>query len=199
MSPVHTCSFVAHPCETMEPNWRSAGTTPTAACDELVGSGQGQPASPLRQRGGLVAAVGGVGWAGRVSRPARTGQNFTHASVSVAWELHHLKHMFSLHLAPWALFPSYTGCWGAWRGPSGTEDLPPGAQCSGGGTQEAAPFPGDRVETHKEAEGPDSRTGKEEGRPGPGALTARRPRRVLCRVSEGASPPSERPGPVQLG
>lgn len=112
-----------------------------------------------------------MGREGFPDQPDR-GRAFTHASLSAAWELHHLKHMFSLHLAPWASFPFIHRLLGGLAGAPALKTCPrvPSAR---GGTQEAAPFPGDRVETHKEAEGPDSRTGKEEGRPGPGALTAR--------------------------
>ena len=90
VSPAPTCSFAAHPCKMMEPNWCSAGTTPTDTSRVTLKPAMSwQPAALLRQQCRGVAAVGGgrVGWARRVSKPARPGQSFTRASASVAWEL----------------------------------------------------------------------------------------------------------------
>lgn len=96
VSPGPTCSFAAHPCEMMEPNWCSAGTTPTDASrvtlkPEMswwgVAGGSLQPRSGSSEGGWQRLGGGRVGWAGRVSKPARPGQSFTRASVSAAWEL----------------------------------------------------------------------------------------------------------------
>lgn len=140
---------------------------------------------------------------GRISKPPRLGQIRAHSSVSTAWRAtcfrHHLKQMFSLDLAPW-YFPfmrSVYKRWVAWLGPQALKTCPgcPALRWR----LEAAPCLVTVWQPEGRWRGLMPRTGKQGGRPAAGALTAHRQKRVLCRVSEGASPPSGRPGPGQLG
>lgn len=152
VSPAPTCSFAAHPCEMMEPNWCSAGTTPTdASCVTLqpamswwgVAGGSLQPRSGSSaggwQRLGAGGWVGGMG--GKGFQTSQTGAELYMclrlSGLGAGLFQHHLKHMFlcSWHPGLFSLHTRATG--GLGGGPRALKTCPrvPSTPRRGGGRQ----------------------------------------------------------------
>ena len=146
VSPVPTCSFAAHPCEMMEPNWCSAGTTPTDTSRVTLKPAMSwQPVAPLWQQCRGVAAVGGGGGMGR--EDFQTSQTRAElytclclSGLGARWFQHHLKHMFlcSWHPGLFSLHTQATG--GLGGGPWALKTCPRVPSAPRGSGERQPPF-----------------------------------------------------------